>query len=778
MEQPKYEKPADLDTERIRDFCNAVEKSEVLRRNFSVERCRGDVRHIMESIALGFNGVIDKEDPLSDVDGWKLQDICSTLGLTDSGYIELVTLFIKNCVKEPNDELYRILESSALKSFLVDEYDTPEDLEDVSSAIIARRRKSNRPKQLSADFRYLEDDEFSIGSRNNSIASQPVQAPFVYSKSTTALTIEGQGMDEHNNDIEAFVSHKRRSSRGSIEVFSDDDVDFSMPISPITTPRAMAEPQTTLVLDLYTRSFEKVDTENTGKITIEQFKEALELVKEQKPNFQTSQVPAEYIFQFFLQPGGNTIAYTEFLKLMEKEAAEFQYVEDQELKVEVYKTPQALEILESESFPTTSMLAPSVVQEYAQQALEMKKKEQELNVAQGRTRQMEFNINRLEVEKWTLQNDAQVLRNQLNQLYDENAQERASVLMANIEKEQFEAAIRSREMELLRIEKLWNATKSELNSERRAHDMHIDLYRWETQQQTEKEKEIHKLRAQLKKVETVDRKDAETELENLKVLLATQESEKKKMEAANRHLREQLEQAVNYNTSQHQEKVEKDKYVVRFESDIYDGATEPLPDPLTLEVELGSKSNTLRRISDSNDKTSNFLQVISTQKEEAEDSSKHIIDLILTNVCNRIIPEIYEVTVTTRNTLGFVIWKDDHNNNAMVMKTSHESANNGIKVGSWINTVNGRYVDGLPFECILHILRKASRPLRIGFRDDPQTRSLDYVDKLENENRVKNYEIQRIHMKYEDEVAGQVSDGWKTRAQQRRLEKNANCIIQ
>merc|ERR1712060_724889 len=269
-----------------------------------------------------------------------------------------------------------------------------------------------------------------------------------------------------------------------------------------------------------------------------------------------------------------------------------------------------------------------------------------------------------------------------------------------------------------------------------------------------KEKEIKKLRAQLKRVKAGDRKDTETELQNLKVLLESHKISKEKvksLEAINHNLQEQLCQVASPAVSEKYE-----SKVVRFASTAPSEAnTEAIGDPLTLDVELSQNivvfNSSLNHITN----------------EEKDDMARSIIIEIITNVSTRPRPDIYEVEVTSQDTLGFVIWKDDSNNNAMVMKTSQESANNGIKVGSWVFTVNGRYVEGLPFERILRTLRKANakRPLRIGFRDDPQTRWLNYVDKIENENRMKNYEIQRINKKYD--LENQVTEGWQRRAHQR-----------
>jgi len=764
-EEFEYAKPDDLDNNVIGDFCDAVEKSMLLRKNISAERFGGDIRPTIESIAWGFRGLIDSEESLSDSDYSRLKDICSALNLTKHGYHELVTLFLQTCIKDNDDDLYRTRVTSTLKRFLVNE---DEEQKLAANSKYLSRKRISRPKQLSADFTYLAREE----SRENSIVSQPIWAPTLRSDSSefkpkliskVRSVPSGRVLDY----VEPAVTDI--SSRGSKDVSIDWKTENTM-----LTP-SVVEDQTKQVLELYTKSFLQVDEGNTGRITLEEFKKALELVKEKKPNFQTSQVPAEYIFKFFLQPGTNTIAYDEFLRLMATEAAGFHYGDDQDLRVEVYKYSSVKpdeQIINMHHFPNSNVITPYAVQEYSHQALQMEKRVEQLHAAETRSREMELNINLLEVEKCNLQNDMQILRSQLKQLHDENAQERASVRLASIEKKHFEDAIRSRETKLIKVQKLYNATRDELETERQAKEMHMDLWQRNASQWSEKEKEIvrkekeiKKLRAQLRRVKAGNRKDTVAEMQNLRLLLKSHKSSQEKveaLEAINNNLQEQLRRVASPEVWEKYE-----NKVVRFVSTAPSEAnTEAIGDPLTLDVEL-SQNIVLFNTS---------LPYITI--EEKEDMARSIVKEIIRNVRTRPRPEIYEVEVTSQDTLGFIIWKNDSNNNAMVMKTSQESANNGIKVGSWVFTVNGRYVDGLPFERILRTLRKANakRPLRIGFRDDPQTRSLNYVDKLENENRVKNYEIQRIHMKYGME--SQVNEGWMTRAQQRRLEKNENCIIQ
>merc|ERR1711920_727632 len=121
-------------------------------------------------------------------------------------------------------------------------------------------------------------------------------------------------------------------------------------------------------------------------------------------------------------------------------------------------------------------------------------------MGENRSREMELNINRLEVEKCNLQNDMHALRSQLKQLHDENAQERASAHMASIEKKYFEDAIRSREIKLINIQKLFNATRDELALERQAKEVHMDLWQQNASWWSEREKEIESKEKEIKKL--------------------------------------------------------------------------------------------------------------------------------------------------------------------------------------------------------------------------------------------------------------------------------------
>jgi len=567
------------------------------------------------------------------------------------------------------------------------------------------------------------------------------------------------------------------------------------------------------LLRRYEQAFESVDPDGTGLVTLDDFKKSLNIVMEQVSAPERSEAEIDEIFVYFQKPGSDMMQYSLFLQQLSGHAEEVKssntdltytklsYKESsdtQELEPESVNRGELMVDTALHRWPTSRMLMPSVVEQYDHQEEELRQKEEELNIAHNVASAMEQNISRLEVEKQGLVQEAHMLRIQLEEMYAESERQKEKASMhtdrvrkeVQSEKEQYHKYINERETELLRIVNLWTETRDTLEQERRTHSNHLNRYKKEMEAKSAKEKEIRELQERLRKVEETktNRKDALLELEKVKHTLALQTERRKAVEAENQKLLEEVERLAHSHVEQQAIASMKEP-----ESNQHDVGA---PIPSYGEIRFATSRN-LHHDLESEVRGRNLIRFRTFRTNEESEShwsynhhsqrnlsigdrarleAKSILDVIIEKVCRNTPRVLYHHTIRTVGSLGFIIWKDEMNKNAMVVKTSHETAKQGVKVGSWICTINGRYVYGLPFECILLFLRAAGRPLKIGFMDDSSTDSLNYIDNLETQNMLNNREIKRLHSKYEH--SSSINEDVTPQARLKRMEKNENCMIQ
>jgi len=554
------------------------------------------------------------------------------------------------------------------------------------------------------------------------------------------------------------------------------------------------------LLKRYEEAFENADPHGTGLMTLDDFKKSLNIVMNQVSRPERSDAEVEEIFEYFQKPGTNMIEYSLFLKYFsEHDAEEFQHTTTAHDYGEFSETRDPDSVNHSEMlmvnrtlqrWPTSRMLDPMVVEQYTAQEQELKQKEEELNLAHTVTSAMEQNISRLEMEKQGLVQEAHMLRYQLEDMYAESERQREKASMQNervrkevqSEKEQYTKYIKDREAELLRIVNLWTATRDALENERKTHSTHLNSYKKAMEAKSAKEKEVQELTEKLQKVEQskLNKKEAMLELEKVKVTLAEQTEKRKQLEAMNMMLQEEVERLAQSQIDPH----------AHVEVDHSEG---DVVIPITSFDNMAYSTSTKLNDLESEVKGRNLIRFRAFCQTEENERHNHsdrgtlqvqaILDSMIDMVCRHTPRLIYHHNIQPIESLGFIIWKDEMNNNAMVVKTNHDTAKQGVKVGSWICTINGQYVYGLPFEFILQFLRKElkthmqeRRPLRIGFMDDASTDSLNYIDNLETQNMLNNKEIKRLHSKYEH--SSSVNEDVTPQARIKRMEKNENCIIQ
>jgi len=569
------------------------------------------------------------------------------------------------------------------------------------------------------------------------------------------------------------------------------------------------------LLKRYEEAFESVDPDGTGLVTLDDFKKSLNIVMDQVSAPERSEAEIDEIFVYFQKPGSDMMQYSMFLQQLSGHAEEVRrsnaaltshtklsYNESSdthELEPESVNRSELMVGTALQRWPTSRMLMPSVVEQYDHQEEELRRKEEELNIAHNVTSAMEQNISRLEVEKHGLVQEAHMLRIQLEEMYAEGERQKEKVSMhtdrvrkeVQSEKEQYQKYINERETELLRIVNLWTETRDTLDKERRTHSNHLNRYKKEMEAKSAKEKEIRELQERLRKVEETktNKKEALLELEKVKSTLALQTEMRKAVEAENQKLLEEVERLTHTQvdiqamaalkepeSNQHEAVVP----IASYGDTIGYGTSRNLHHDLEAEVR-GRNLVRFRTFRTNEESESHWSYNHHSQRnlgigDRARLEAKRILDGIIDKVCRHTPRVMYHHTINTVGSLGFIIWKDEMNNNAMVVKTSHETAKQGVKVGSWICTIDGRYVYGLPFECILLFLRAAGRPLRIGFMDDSSTDSLNYIDNLETQNMLNNREIKRLHSKYEH--SSSINEDVTPQARLKRIEKNENCMIQ
>jgi len=110
-------------------------------------------------------------------------------------------------------------------------------------------------------------------------------------------------------------------------------------------------------------------------------------------------------------------------------------------------------------FPTSRKLMPSVVDQFIDQEVELKQKEEALQLANTITASMESNIHRLENEKINLVQEAHMLRYQLEEMYNEKerqceiANKETDLVRKEVEseREEYQRYIKEREADLANV---------------------------------------------------------------------------------------------------------------------------------------------------------------------------------------------------------------------------------------------------------------------------------------------------------------------------------------